>query len=153
MRKVPGLTSCTLCRVWPAAAFRFWPWATWAIWAWLSPDSCRIGCEIVVALEDETWRTQQNKLQLNTKPEKTLFESSFCLGGPGFTVQGIVRFNHVNKSQAKAFLTGQGYICDCWPSGGAAQTTSIWLHCLIVCIFNSNYKPSRRKIYLGGLPK
>lgn len=92
MRKVPGLTSCTLCRVWPAAAFRSWPWATWATWAWLSPDSCRMGWEIVVALEDETCRVrkQLNKLQLHTKAEKAAFTSCFYVGGPGLTAQWTV---------------------------------------------------------------
>lgn len=53
MRKVPGLTSCTLWRVWPPA-FRSW--------AWPSPDRCRIGCDIVVALEDDTCRPTTTKL-------------------------------------------------------------------------------------------
>lgn len=168
MRKVPGLTSCTLCRVWPAA-FRSWPWATWATWAWVSPDSCRMGCEIVVALEDETCtgRERHNQLQLHKKAEKEALLSRFYVGGCGSIAQWIIihqqfiiRVN--DELQVRTFLKSSEHSENRLHNSVVLISITIWLliypiympahECTIRSTFSCSFKvnvQSLTQIYQG----
>lgn len=73
-----------------------------------------MGCEIVVALEDETCRRRErdNKYQLQNKAETVAFLSRFYVGGCGSIAQWIISLIRANdKLQVRTFLTSQECIC------------------------------------------